>query len=238
MRQGQTRTRAVVTAQEAAISELRERIARGQLRPGEQILQETVAHELELSVVPVREALKILEAEGQVIYGPHRGYFVAQLNIKELTEAYQIRQLLEDEAVARSVPRLGKEDFARMREAIRDIDRHSRRKDIPAVTAANRRFHFTLFEAADMPRLTNFVRILWDATDPYRSVYFTDSKNRHLVNEEHRAVLEAVLAGDADRAVKLLQEHRRNAIESLCETLAADEENTAGAPVRRRPPQA
>jgi DNA-binding GntR family transcriptional regulator len=85
---------------------MRERISRGELRPGEQILQETLASELGLSVVPLREALKTLEAEGQVVYAPHRGYFVARLDMAELTEAYRIRELLEDEAVRRGMPQL------------------------------------------------------------------------------------------------------------------------------------
>ena len=187
------RVRTVVTAQEAALNELRDRIATGLLRPGEQVRQETLGNEVGLSVVPVREALKILEAEGQVVYTPHRGYFVARLNVRELTEAYRIRELLEDEAVTRGVPALVDEDISRMAEAIKDIDRHIRAKDITAVAAANRRFHFTLFDAADMPRMTNFIRILWEMTEPYRSLYIADAAHRKQVNEEHRAILAATL---------------------------------------------
>ena len=216
----------IVTAQGAALTDLRDRIARGDLRPGEQIRQELLAVELGLSVVPVREALKTLEAEGQVVYAPNRGYFVARLNLKELTEAYRIRELLEDEAVARAIPRLGKEDITRMREAIRDVERCSKAKDIVAGTAANRRFHFTLFGAADMPRLGNFIRMLWDSTDPYRSLYFADARHRRLVNDEHAMILEAVCDTDIDCAIKLLRQHRDNAIASLGTILAEKQVNS------------
>jgi DNA-binding GntR family transcriptional regulator len=209
------RAASVVTAQQAAMAQLRERLARGQLRPGDQIRQELLADDLGLSVVPVREALKTLEAEGQVVYYPHRGYFVARLDLDELTEAYRIRELLEAEAVARAVPRMGEEDLARLAEAIRDIDRHARAGDLGAVTAANRRFHFTLFEAAEMPRLANFIRILWDATEAYRSLYFADPAHLRLINREHRVILKAVRAGDAAEAVALTGRHRENALDSL-----------------------
>lgn len=197
------------------MAQLRERLARGALRPGDQIRQEILADELGLSVVPVREALKTLEAEGQVEYFPHRGYFVARLDIEELTEAYRIRELLEAEAVARAVPRLADEDLARLAEAIRDIDKHARAGDLSAVTAANRRFHFTLFEAAGMPRLANFIRILWDATEAYRSLYFAEQAHLRLINREHRAILKAIRAGDVAEAVALAGRHRENALESL-----------------------
>lgn len=217
------RARRAVTATEAAILHLREKIAHGELRPDDQVRQELIADELGSSVVPVREALKILEAEGQVLYTPHRGYHVARLNLKELAEAYRIRDLLEDEAIALAVPRLDEEDFQRLHEAIQDIDLHSKKNDIVAVSAANRRFHFTLYEAADMPRLTNFIRMLWQATDPYRSLYYADLSHRDLVNEEHRAILQATRDGDATLAIHLLSEHRKNAITSLRQTLTEAE---------------
>jgi DNA-binding GntR family transcriptional regulator len=213
----------VVTAQDAAKTQLRERLAHGVLRPGDQIRQEVLAVELGLSVVPIREALKTLEAEGQVVYYPHRGYFVAELDLKELTETYRIRELLESEAIKQALPRLGKEDLARMAEAVRDIEAHAAQGDLLGVTAANRRFHFTVFDAAEMPRLTNFIRMLWDGTDAYRSLYFAEPAHLRQVNREHRAILRAIRAGDAEAAVRLSDAHRHHALASLG-TLLSDGE--------------
>jgi DNA-binding GntR family transcriptional regulator len=225
MRTPPHRDRAVVTAQDVAISALRQRIATGSLHPGQQLRQELLATELGVSIVPVREALKTLEAEGQVIYAPHRGYFVAQLDLRELTEAYRIRELLEDEAVTRGIPMLVDEDISRMKEAIDDIDRLSGAKEIVAVAAANRRFHFTLFDAAEMPRLTNFIRILWETTEPYRSLYIADPANRRLVNDEHREILEAVCRRDVPQVILLLHKHRDNAIECVRGIFAEEPRN-------------
>jgi len=223
MRSSQRSARTVVTAQEVALGDLRERIASGVLHPGEQLRQEQLAGELGLSVVPVREALKTLEAEGQVVYAPHRGYFVAQLDMRELVEAYRIRELLEDEAVRRGVPLLVDEDMVRMQEAIDDIDRLAQGSDIMSVNAANRIFHFTLFDAADMPRLTNFIRILWEMTEPYRSLYIADAGHRRLVNDEHKAILAAVRGRDVAGVIKLLREHRDNTMEAVNSILTGEE---------------
>lgn len=211
------------TAQEAVLAELRRAIVEGDLPPGTQVVQETLAERLGVSRVPIREALKILEGEGQVSYSPHRGYFVTELDLAELLEVYRIRQLLENEAVRTAVPRLAEEDLARMAEAITDMGRASDAEDLVAMTAANRRFHFALLEPAGMPRLIRLVRQLWDATDSYRSLYFTVPSNRDTVDREHREILAAAEDRDAQRLVALLDTHRDNAIAHLSGILAPPE---------------
>jgi DNA-binding GntR family transcriptional regulator len=211
-----------VTAQQAALAYLRDRIAEGALAPDDRIGQEQIALELGSSVIPVREALKILEAEGQVVYAPRRGYHVARLSLKDLVEAYRIRRLLEDEAVRVAVPRLTPSDLGVLEAAIVDVEKAGAEGDILAMAAANRRFHFAVFDAADMPRLTNFIRMLWESTDPYRSRYYAEPASRELVDSEHRAVLAALRAGDAEAVVTLLRAHRDNAIEGLSRLLAGD----------------
>jgi len=209
------RLRAVVTVQHATLQWLRDQIAGGTLRAGTQLRQEILAHKFGVSVPPVREALKTLEAEGLVVYRPHRGYFVATMTVAELEEAYRIRELLETEAVLRSVPVLPKDAISRMREAMRDMEAAHRTQDVPALTSANRRFHFTLFDAADMPRMAQMIRVLWESTDRYRSLYFATQQHRRRVNQEHRAIMAAIRRGDAAQAVVLLRTHREHALDSL-----------------------
>ncbi|HEY3752191.1 MAG TPA: GntR family transcriptional regulator [Pseudonocardiaceae bacterium] len=212
------RLRAVVTVQHATLSWLRDQIATGVFRSGDQLRQEVLAREFGVSVPPVREALKTLEAEGQVVYAPHRGYFVATMNYRELAENYRIRELLETEAIGRSVPIIGTEDIERMAEAIHDMERAHRAVDVPALAGANRRFHFTLFDAADMPRMADMIRVLWESTDRYRSVYFSTRQHRLRVNAEHKAILAAVREHDATTATILLRTHRDTALQALRST--------------------
>jgi DNA-binding GntR family transcriptional regulator len=229
-RRATPRLRAVVTVQHATLAWLRDQIATGVCRPGDQLRQEVLAREFGVSVPPVREALKTLEAEGQVVYAPHRGYFVASMSYRELAENYRIRELLETEAIGRSVPVLGAEDVERMGEAVRDMERAHRGTDLHALTSANRRFHFTLFDAADMPRMADMIRVLWESTDRYRSLYFSTRQHRLRVNAEHREILAAVREHDAPAATTLLRAHRERALRALKETFESAGADRPGSP--------
>jgi DNA-binding GntR family transcriptional regulator len=223
---------ALTTVQQATLLALREAIASGRYEPGQPLRQETLARDFGVSVPPVREALQTLEAEGQVVYAPRRGYSVARLSRAELREAYRIRDLLETEAIARAVGALTRDDLARMRGAIRDMERAHRSADVAALTAANRRFHFTVFEAAAMPRMADMIRMLWNGTDHYRSRYFATAAHRDRVRAEHAGIMQAVARGDANAATELSRQHREHALEALCDALPAEAEELPGAPAK------
>lgn len=203
------------TAQEAVLAELRRLITAGQLRPGQQIVQDALAVQFGVSRVPLREALKILEGEGQVTYVAHRGYFVTELSLSDLIEVYRIREILEAEAVSIAVPQMTAEDIHRLEEAELDVRAAADIADVVAMTSANRRMHFAILDACALPRLVWLIRLLWDATEVYRSVYYNEAHNREMVDSEHRALVAAVKAGDATAALVVLTEHREHAIEAL-----------------------
>ncbi|MEV6230504.1 GntR family transcriptional regulator [Saccharopolyspora shandongensis] len=210
------------TTQEFVLGELRNAIVSGELAPGQPIRQDTIAQRLGVSRVPLREALKTLEAEGQVIYQPHRGYSVAELSLSDLLEVYRMRELLESEAAAVATERLTDADLARITDAQGDVEKAADSGDLVAMIAANRRFHFALLEPAGMPRLLRVVRTLWDATDAYRAVYYNSNSNRERVRHEHDSIVAAVADRRADDLVRLLDEHRRHAVDALRATIASE----------------
>ena len=203
------------TAQEAVLAELRRVIATGAIAPGAPIRQDALAEQLGVSRVPVREALKILEGEGQVHYEPHRGYTVTELSAADLDEVYRLRELLEAEAIRQAVRRLTPEDLVRIRAAGKALHAATKAADMEGITDANREFHFALFEACGQPRLVRLIRQLWDATEVYRAVYFQSVANRKLVLHEHDALEKALVARDAKAAIRIMDEHRRNAVSRL-----------------------
>lgn len=207
------------TAQQVALDHLRRRMTDGSLSSEDWIRQERIAEEIDSSVVPVREALKILEAEGQVLYVPHRGYQVRRLGVAELIETYRLRALLEDEAVRLAGRQLTPAIIVLLEEEMGVMERASAEGDLAAMTEANRRFHFLLYELAAMPRMTDFIRQLWQTTDAYRSRYYSDAPNRARVNDEHRKIVDELRAGRVDEAVHLLARHRDAAVERLSRML-------------------
>ncbi|MFJ9823197.1 GntR family transcriptional regulator [Streptomyces sp. NPDC101160] len=208
------------TAQQFVLEELRRAITSGELRPGDPIRQDTLAARLDVSRVPLREALKTLEAEGLVVHHVHRGYFVAELSLADLEEIYRIRGLLETEAVTAAFARAPDGLLESLERIQTKVERAADAGDVSAMAEANRRFHFALIEASGMPRLVRLITTLWDATDAYRSLYYTDDSHRALAVHEHRAVISAVLELDLAAALHWLDEHRCHAVAALREVLA------------------
>ncbi|MFC0042155.1 GntR family transcriptional regulator [Actinomadura rayongensis] len=210
------------TVQDYVLAELRRAIVAGELRPGRPIRQESLAASLGVSRVPVREALKVLEGEGQVVHRPHHGYAVAELSLADLREVYLMRALLESEAARTAVVHITDAEIERVVAAQRDVAAASAAGDLAAMTEANRRFHFAILGASQLPRLLRVVRSLWDATDTYRSVYYNAPTHRETVEREHAAIVAALRERDAARLVALLAEHRDHAVAALS-TIISDE---------------
>ena len=207
------------TATEAVLVELRRMLVTAELAPGAPVRQEALAEALGVSRVPVREALKVLEGEGAVVHEPHKGYVVAELSVDDLVEVYRLRELLEAEAIRVAVPRLGDADLAALAAAADAVEGAARDSDMARMTEANRAFHFLLFDAAGMPRLSRTLRQLWDATDVYRSVYFTGSDNRARVLHDHEELMAALRAHDVRAAVAAQKAHRDASVESVTAAL-------------------
>jgi DNA-binding GntR family transcriptional regulator len=209
------------TAEEVAITELRQAIVRGDLPPGAMIKQEETARELGLSVIPVREALKTLAGEGIITYRPQRGYTVAELHAESLEGIYRVRELLEGEAEQVGAHRIGPSGIAAMRAAIDGQRRAVEERDAVGVITSNRSFHFALFELCGNPLLLRYVRQTWDSLDPHRALSYRraverDDTSRHeQIDSEHVAIVDALQAEDPESAVRLLAEHRMRGLPSF-----------------------
>lgn len=204
------------TAQEAVLAEIRQQLLDGRLAPGVAIRPDALGEQLGVSAVPVREALRILEGEGHVHYRPHRGYVVAALDVDDLVEIYRIRELLETEAVRRAIGRLRADTVAKLREIVAEMEQAH--DDVISLTAVNRRFHFTVFEAAGMPQLVRVLRILWDSSDRYRLRYLMSVENRQLVHDQHQRMMQAIADGDVEAFIAESEKHRAHAVAALAES--------------------
>jgi DNA-binding GntR family transcriptional regulator len=209
------------TAQQHATDALRALIVRGDLRPGQRVNQEDLAAQLGLSVAPVREALRVLESEGQLTYLPRRGYFVTELRFADLQEIYELRAILEERAARRALPALDDDALQRIVEAAQDCVDAAEAGDVAGELAANRRFHFAILAAPEQPHAMRVIRLLWDSTEAYRAMYYNSPAERHASVAAHERILEALRAHDADRLVAELSAHRTRALDVLGAILAA-----------------
>jgi DNA-binding GntR family transcriptional regulator len=210
------------TTAQHALDRLRHAIVTGGLRPGDRVVQEDVAARLGVSIAPVREALRVLEQEGQVTYLPRRGYFVTELRVDDLDEIYELRRILEGRAARRALPALDGEALQQVRLAARDCERAAAAGDVAGELEANRRFHFGLLEAPGQPHTLRLIRLLWDSTEAYRALYYSAPEERREAVAAHERILAAVGRRDPDALVAELDAHRGRALSVLEGILAPD----------------
>ncbi len=194
-------------------SYLREAILGGQLRPGDRIRQEEVAEQFGASRLPVREALRMLEAEGLTELEPHKGARVPRLTQAEVEVIYQMRERLEPLALAESLPRLTAGDHERLGKLQQRIEDN---EDLEKFLDLDREFHMLTYRGCRVEPLNSAVARLWNSTQHYRRSYVTlgGQDRMWLVNAEHRLILDAVLRCDATDGERYLQGHiRRTRIE-------------------------
>jgi DNA-binding GntR family transcriptional regulator len=209
------------TTQQHALDGLRRAIVAGELRPGQRVAQEEVAQGLGVSIAPVREALRVLEQEGQVTYFPRRGYFVTELRMADLTEIYELRDVLEERAARRSLPTLDQDALERIDLAARDCVAAVERGDVAGELEANRRFHFAILESPEQVHAMRVIRLLWDSTEAYRAMYYNSPEERRAAGDAHERIVAAIHARDADAVVAELAAHRHRALAVLEGILAA-----------------
>ncbi len=203
------------TATQFVVDVLREAIATGQLPEGHQLLQNEIAEVLGVSRTPVRESLRLLEAEGWIVVSPHRGAVVPTLSPDEVRQIFQIRFALEALALKQSLPRIESAAFDRASALLDELDIE---QDISRWVALNRRFHLTLYADAG-PRLISLIESQYDAVDRYLRLELVEMGNASDNQEEHRAILVACRARDVTRAVALSEPHIAGAGFDLAEAL-------------------
>jgi DNA-binding GntR family transcriptional regulator len=201
-----------LTKTEVALESLRERIRSGQLRPGERLRVDELTRELGMSPTPIREALRLLQADRLIDYRAHHGIVVCELSAETTEEVYGLRALLEPLAVELALTHLTDEDMQEL-ERLHERHRSGRAKRAIAVSEANRAWHWAIYESSDWPILTDIIRQLWEVF-PWRTMWALPGR-RPLSLEQHEQIMEAIRARDADLAAERMRVH----ITSGCETL-------------------
>lgn len=198
-----------LTLWERVHQKLREEILSNRLPPGTVLGEVALAESLGVSRGPVREALGRLAAEGLVTVRPRRGAVVSALSAREFLEAYQVREALEVLAIRLAVPRLADGDLERLQSLVEEQAAQAEAGNVGGFFAANAAFHELFVAASGNQTLEEMYRQLLGHMGRYRmrSLALRGTLKRSV--GEHRAILRAVRAGDAERAARLLAEHIR-----------------------------
>jgi DNA-binding GntR family transcriptional regulator len=192
---------------------LREEILHGRILPGDRIRQEDIAERFGASRLPVREALRMLEAEGLTEHEPHKGARVPRLSRHDVDVVYQMRERLEPLALIESLPLLTEEEHTRLDDVQSRIESNT---DVDRFLDLDREFHLLTYSGCSLDPLNSMVTRLWNSTQHYRRMFVQlgGRSRMWVVNAEHRLILDAVVRRDAVDAERYLQGHiRRTRIE-------------------------
>lgn len=208
--------RRLTKSHELVADVLREAITSGHLKANDPLPQQEIAAQLEVSHIPVREALRQLQSEGLVSYQPNRGATVTAHTPAEIREIYEIRVILETAAVRRAAGRLGPEELAQADKILRQAERA---RDDAAWGSHDLDFHRLIYALDDRPHLREIIDGLLRRVDRYWLAQGLMLAHRREFEADHRRLLAAMKARDGERAAALLERHLTGAAELLVSAL-------------------
>jgi len=203
-----------------AVAALRDMIVSNRLPPGSSYLESELAEMLDMSRTPVREAAVMLEAQGLVEIRPRRGVRILPLSTQDMQEIYEILTELEGLAAQQAASReLSKEEVSRVEAALKEMDAALKADDRERWAAADKRFHDLLMAMSGNRRLQALVESYNDQVHRARmlTVYLRPAPTKS--NEDHKALFQAIKAGDRKRARALHTAHRKEAMRIIIDLL-------------------
>jgi DNA-binding GntR family transcriptional regulator len=210
-----------------AYVELREAIMVGELAPGSPLRLEELARSLGMSISPVREAVRLLEAKGLAEYAPYRGARVTELSDTEMAEIYEARAALERTAIRRAARRFDTEHRNVLGATLRQLEKSYQRDEQLAVVRGNSAFHLGIASVSGSQWLQRLLTPLLEISERYAAAVLREGqpvKTREIEAKGHWAIVDALGTGDPDAAEAALTEHLR-----VFEDLYSDRHRTPGA---------
>ncbi len=196
------------TRTEFVVDAIREKILKGEIKAGQPLRQAALAEDLDVSRIPVREALLQLEAEGLVKFQAHKGAIVTELDAAHVDELFELRAMLEADLLARSIPNLTKEDFSQAEQMLDELDvSFTKENSTDDWSDLNTKFHAYLYKASERPQTNEIVSILNKNADRYIRMHLLLAGGVHRAGPEHRELLQLCKDGKVDKACKLLKNH-------------------------------
>ncbi len=201
-----------VTTADAAYKVLRQSILRGDLAAGERLRSDALANELKVSRTPVREALRKLEAEG-LVERSGSGLIVREFSEKDLTELFYVREALEGMAARLAAENATPSEIGEIGELLDDMDAVGQRGEVAALRPLTGEFHQLICRAAHNDRLLQSLKSLLEHVRQMQtSTLYVEGRLAEAL-KEHRDLLRAIEARDADRAERLARAHRRKTLD-------------------------
>ncbi|KAI4452453.1 HTH-type transcriptional repressor RspR [Eubacterium plexicaudatum ASF492] len=194
---------------------LREAILKGDLRPGERLMELQLAAKLGVSRTPIREAIRMLEQEGLAVTIPRKGAEVARMTEKNMEDVLQIREALDDLAVQVACDKMTEQQLKNLTLAMKNFENAIQTGNLSKIVAYDVEFHDIIYESTDNPKLVTLLSNLREQIYRYRVEYLKGKENYPMLIKEHETILEALREKNKERVVEAMHSHIRNQAETV-----------------------
>ena len=198
---------------------LRQAILRGELEPGERLMEIQLANKLGVSRTPIREAIRKLELEGLVLMIPRKGAEVAEITEKSLRDVLEVRSSLEDLAVELACERIGEEQIEELKKAAEEFKEALQSGDLTEYAEADVKFHDIIYHATENQKLVQLLYNLREQMYRYRVEYLKRSEVHQTLLDEHQHIIECIEKHDKEAAKMAIRTHIDNQFEKVANTI-------------------
>jgi len=209
------------------LERLREAILNKKLKPGDRIVESELAQALNVSRTPVREALRVLEAEGLLKRVPRKGLFVKGIMIEDVVEIYSIRIALETLAVSKAVNSISLPEINRLKSLVEQMKEYTDSRQSEKLFSVCQEFNDILIRACRMPRLIKLVKVYMEYLEDFRAISMAKHERQVAALKEHEDILQAVIDRDPQKAERAVRKHLQGALESFLKEEGLYEEHEA-----------
>lgn len=198
---------AYLPLRDVVFNTLREAILKGELKPGERLMELQLAAKLGVSRTPIREAIRMLELEGLAVTVPRKGAEVAKMTEKDMEDVLQIRKALDELAVQLACDKMTEQQLWTLKAAARSFEESTRSRDVKKVAQADVAFHDAIYKATDNPKLMNLLNNLREQMYRYRVEYLKDESAYPALILEHQEIYDGLKRRDKEFVVKAMARH-------------------------------
>ena len=206
---------AYLPLRDVVFNTLREAILKGDLKPGERLMELQLASKLGVSRTPIREAIRMLEQEGLAVTTPRKGAEVAKMTLKDMEDVLEIRDALDELAVRIACQKISDEQLKQLEDMKELFEKSTQTGNVKKIAEADVTFHDVIYEATGNPKLVTLLNNLREQVYRYRVEYIKDPKNYPTLIAEHEAILESLKNRDVTNAVEAMHVHVANQAEAV-----------------------
>ena len=205
---------AYLPLRDVVFNTLREAILKGELKPGERLMELQLAAKLGVSRTPIREAIRMLEQEGLAVTIPRKGAEVARMTI---------RDALDELAASIACEQISEEELAELRHTMHEFEESTKTGDVKRIAEADVRFHDIIYHATRNVKLENMLNNLREQMYRYRVEYLKDEKNFPILIREHSQIVEGLTAKDKTMLTAAMHKHVMNQATAVKEMIREQE---------------